>query len=558
MNSFILYLLEASLVLVVLYAAYRLLLSRETFFGFNRFFLLAILVLSLLLPLVSFEVTNSEKNFIKQQSTELGKARNSYHMSFENWSRQAPSESQTSWWQQFWYGDWDPQRIVMVLAIAIYCIGFMYRLFRLSLGYVKIYFLKKKLVSTDLDGLKVMRIPATMAPFSFLNTVFIPDNIEDETEYRQIMAHENTHIQQQHSIDLIFVQLVAAFLWFNPVVWLLLKSLKQTHEYIADKNMIRQGFSLVEYQSLLLRQLISNNSYGLVHNFNLSFIKKRIAMMSIKESGWTGKSKAVIALFLIVLMGMMTAQSNTMLGGPVLETGEAPKAADLEMKFYIDGVLLNEGLSFSQIRRYKGEFKFALDNSKEDNIHIGLDLVRKGQVVGHASQRLEENASFEIRELLSKARQEDYLVIDIMEGPSEAVKLYNFPLFRESKGWKKNQGQAGDLPPPPVDLFLDGVSVSPQKAVSFSELKARGLKAELAYVLSEFVDFQMISRQGGDVKSTLLRNGEAVKSITSEGVKRKATISLNDLLEVAKKGDTVMVQFGDPNGLRFGSLFLLE
>lgn len=200
---------------------------------------------------------------------------------------------------------------VLNIFIVIYGIGAMAMLFRLGWTYSWMQRLKIRCPSETINGVVVVKIPTPMAPFSFLNAVFVHKDILSSEEFAQILAHEKTHIQEKHSFDLIFVQLLAAFLWFNPVVWLLIKSLKTTHEYIADKKMIRQGYSLVEYQSLLLRQLISNNSFGLVHNFNLSFIKKRITMMKIKESGWAGKTKAAIALSLVVAFSLVAVQCNS-------------------------------------------------------------------------------------------------------------------------------------------------------------------------------------------------------------------------------------------------------
>lgn len=556
MNSLLLYLLESSVLLAVLYGLYLLLLRKETFFSFNRFFLIAILVFSVLFPLLNFDVSGPGSGTINEQISELGKARNSYYTTVENWSDQGAVSSANRPWWQFWVEDWNTANVIMASAVCVYVLGLFFLLLRHTSVYLKIYRLKKQLSFTNLSGLSVAKIPSHMAPFSFLNTVFMPDHIEDKSEFDQILAHEKTHIRQRHSIDLIFVQLAAAFFWFNPVVWLLIKSLKQTHEYIADKNMLRQGFSLVEYQSLLLRQLISNNSYGLVHNFNLSFIKKRITMMSIRESGWAGKLKAVVALSITLMMGMMTAQSNTISDLPTLESTDSSSADKREIKFYVDGLLINEGLRFSDLKRYKGVFKFELDNDKEDYIHLAVELIRKGEKIGLVNKKLKEGASFEIMALLSKAQLEDYLAIDIIDGPADAVKLYNFPLFRGSDNWKKNQ--VSDLPPPPVMLSVNGSSVSPEKAVSLSELKVRGSNAELEYVLSEFVDLKVLSSQAGDVTATLMRKGKAVKAVVSKGVQREATIPLKGLLEAAKKGDSIMVQFGDPNGLRFGSEFLLQ
>jgi len=557
MNSFILYLFEASLVLIVLYGAYRFLLCKETFFSFNRFFLISILALSLLLPLVSFEFINAGESFINQQGTELGLARNSYHTTFENWSEWSTisTEDNASWWQQFTSQDWGFWRIIMVLAIVIYTIGLTYRVFKLSLGYVKIYQMKKKLVATDLDGLNVMEVAPNMAPFSFLNTVFIPANIEDETEYAQILAHEKTHIQQRHSIDLIFVQLIAAFLWFNPVVWLLIKSLKQTHEYIADKNMLQQGFSLVEYQSLLLRQLISNNSYGLVHNFNLSFIKKRIAMMSIKESGWTGRSKAVLAIGIILVVGAITVKSNPLPATSATEMGTSgTKAA--EITFYLDNVSLKRGLLYTRLDRYDGEFKFAFDNGQKDRVHLGLDLLRNGKIVGHAGYKFQEGVPVDISALLSKAQKDDYLVIDIIDGPAKAAKLYNFALFRDSEGWKKNKGS--HVPAPQVTLSVNGSSVSPEKGLLLDNMKDNNFSAQMKYEISEFVDFEILSRQAGDVRVSLLRGGIIVRAVVDNKVKREATFDISVLLKIARKGDEIMIQFGKADGLRFGSKFSVE
>ena len=147
-------------------------------------------------------------------------------------------------------------------------------------------------------------------------------------EFDQILAHERTHIQQKHSIDLIFVQLLAAFFWFNPVIWRLIKSLKTTHEYIADKKIINSGYSLVEYQTLLLKQLISNNSFGLVHNFNLSFIKKRITMMKNKKSGWSGKVKVAMTIAITLIGGAIIIQCNSRIDEQVSLKSEIPSTLE--------------------------------------------------------------------------------------------------------------------------------------------------------------------------------------------------------------------------------------
>lgn len=554
MSDFLLYLLEASLLLALLYGAYRLLLSKETFFGFNRFFLIGILVLSLVFPLISFELFNTEEGFINQQVTEIGKARNVYHSNFDNWSGWIVNspELEESAWQQFWSQDWSWSRVLMVLTVSLYAVGVAYQIFKLVKGYLSIFNLKNRLSLTDFEGVNVAEVPAHMGPFSFLNTVFIPENVEDVSDYSQILAHERTHIKQKHSIDLILVQLAAALLWFNPVVWLLIKSLKQTHEFIADKNMLLQGFSRVEYQALLLRQLINRNSYDLAHNFNLSFIKKRIAMMSNERPGWKGWSKAVLALICIGLVGLLTAQSNRLPLESAMPAKQPQKAKMLDIQFFIDAAPLRDGLQYLNTSNHSGEFRFELDNQQEDEIHVGLDLLREGEIVAHTSAWMKEGASFKIKELLNKAERDDYLVIDVMDGPADASKLYNVPLFRESAAWKERS--AGELPPPPVALHINGSIVDTRVGVSLADLKAE----RLDYVISEFVDFRVLSRQKGDVRITLMRNGTAMKSVINKKVRRKSVIQLGGLVDAAQKGDEILIQFGRPQGLRFGTRFSVK
>lgn len=312
MGKLILYLLEVSASLAILYSLYLLLLKKETFFDLNRFFLLGILVISLLYPLVSFELaaTQDQDSVIEASIEGLSEIRVSYYDALEAWSNKGSIDNSGS---EILYESQDvnASALILHLLLILYGIGLVAVVFRLFWTYSFIHRLKVSHPSEMIDGVLVVSVPYQLAPFSFMNAVFVFEDILDSEEFAQILAHEKTHIEQRHSLDLIFVQLLAAVLWFNPVVWLLIKSLKTTHEYIADKKMINQGYSLVEYQSLLLRQLISNNSYGLVHNFNLSFIKKRITMMKIKESGWAGKLKAAFVLSTAIAFSLLIVQCNS-------------------------------------------------------------------------------------------------------------------------------------------------------------------------------------------------------------------------------------------------------
>ncbi|MEL7144832.1 MAG: M56 family metallopeptidase [Bacteroidota bacterium] len=310
MNEFFLYLLESSISLTFLYLIYLLLLKNVTFFNLNRFVLLGILLISMLFPLISIDFLPVRETIVNQSIEGLSEIRMSYYDALENWSAQgfsndvSPNSNFDS--QKF---NWS--RMISMLVMLIYGIGIVAILSRLLWTYTWIYRMKRAHPSEIINGVKVIKLPYPIAPFSFWNSVFACKKTLNDEEFPQILAHEKIHIEQRHSLDLIIVQLLATLLWFNPTVWWLTKSLKTTHEYIADRKMISLGYSLVEYQSLLLSQLISNHSNGLVHNFNLSFIKKRIAMMKIKKSGWVGKAKTTIALVTFAVFGLVMIQCNS-------------------------------------------------------------------------------------------------------------------------------------------------------------------------------------------------------------------------------------------------------
>ncbi|WP_258101064.1 M56 family metallopeptidase [Marinoscillum pacificum] len=370
MSKVILYLLEASASLIVLYSMYQLVLNKLTFFSFNRFFLIGILVFSLVIPLLSIDLWPTANPVVDQPVVQLRDMRLAYYQAFEDWDfvrggtaeliGSSPSEASTSV---------NLKKICLSTILIIYLVGVIVLVSRTLWTFVWIRKLKNDHPYEVIGGVLVVKVRYPIPPFSFWKAVFVHEESLQDESFQQILAHEKTHINQHHSIDLIFVQLIAAFLWFNPVVWRLIKSLKATHEYIVDKQMINQGYSLVEYQTLLLRQLISNNSYGLVHNFNLSFIKKRITMMKLKESGMAGKAKVVAVFAAVLVFSLVVVQCNSKLeeSEVLLESPSlmAPPPPPIELPQVANS----------------GQYRFDLDLSNSMTFAIDDDVIRvNGQV----------------------------------------------------------------------------------------------------------------------------------------------------------------------------------
>ncbi len=332
MTSLIIYLLESSAVLAFFYLLYVLVLRKETFFNLNRYFLLGILVFSLLFPFLSFDINPAKMALVEQSVGEISKARMSYHDLMESWDFEGSNGPDLAE-EVITYeavNAWDWKQISLISILIIYAIGVVTCLSRTIWTIQWIRGLIRSSLREKRDGMTVVITSKPISPFSFLKYVFVHDSLAATPEFDQILAHERTHIDEKHSYDLIFVQLLAAFFWFNPVIWRLIKSLKTAHEYIADKKMMNAGYSLVEYQTLLLRQLISNQSYGLVHNFNLTFIKKRITMMTNNKSGWLGKMKVVLALSATLVFSVTIVQCNSAMeeNNPVVKDEISTEGSD--------------------------------------------------------------------------------------------------------------------------------------------------------------------------------------------------------------------------------------
>lgn len=129
-----------------------------------------------------------------------------------------------------------------------------------------------------------------VAPYSFLNHIFINPGKYDWDSYRQILEHEKIHVSQGHSIDMILAELLAVVLWFNPFAWLYRKAVEDNLEFLTDQTMLNKGADRESYQMNLLKVAAPNYSLAFTNNYNHSILKKRIMMMNIKKSslrsGW--------------------------------------------------------------------------------------------------------------------------------------------------------------------------------------------------------------------------------------------------------------------------------
>jgi biopolymer transport protein ExbD len=324
MVRFLIYLLETGICLTLFYLAYWLFLRKETYFNFNRLFLVGSIILALAVPLLhisiivpqgsSFEPSargvlqfrHGYQEWIRYLDADFGTEPGSRHSTgggsigdgVEEGSilpagsghMREPYENQKGNGRSRTRRDYSISGIFFIIYIS----GVVYFFARFVYLVIRLYLLAKRNRVTRQDGFRMVEIDEEISPFSFFRFLFIHNGSFNDAELLHVLEHEKAHIRQRHTTDHLIAHGLAVFQWFNPFAWQMRKALKTTHEYIADRQVIEMGIERIDYQSLLLRQVIGYHSAELVNNFNLKPIKNRIAMMNKTKSGLPAKLKAIL------------------------------------------------------------------------------------------------------------------------------------------------------------------------------------------------------------------------------------------------------------------------
>ncbi len=264
------YLLEANIYLGVFYALYFLLLDRETYYKLNRIYLLCTPVLSYIIPLV-------QVGWLKPNDDGKVVATIIYNPHLH----QNIATTAT-------YFTWQNVLVIGYITGAVV----MLTLFALKISQLlKLTRTQKSLLH---NKYKLVKVEDANTAFSFFNYVFIGTNVSGADT---MIRHELVHIDQKHSFDIVFLELVKIVNWFNPFIYLLQRSLKTVHEYIADEQTAAYENDTLTYSSFLV-----SNAYGLsgssISNsfFNYNLLKKRIIMLNQKRSGNLARLKYLAAL----------------------------------------------------------------------------------------------------------------------------------------------------------------------------------------------------------------------------------------------------------------------
>jgi len=268
MNNLVNFILESGVSLSLLSLIYVLFLRKETFFKINRWFLLGSVLFSVILPIIKLRILNPQSVMLAEVTVtpyrNMIEAITVYSHGFSGSVEQAILST--------------------TLLIYVYLIGvifffgrFLFRIIQLSL------IIRNNEVQTA-TGFKLVMLEKETSPYSFLKYVFVSQSLLQSKGYDKMIDHELEHVKQGHSVDVIILELLTVFQWFNPFMWMLNHAIRENHEYLADQAVLIKGVTRGEYKMLLLNQFVGGQLV-IASNFNYSIIKNRIKMMSkIKSS----------------------------------------------------------------------------------------------------------------------------------------------------------------------------------------------------------------------------------------------------------------------------------
>lgn len=277
MHTWLNYIVEANIGLLLFLLLYKTLLSKETHFSYRRFYLLGGLLLSLLFPWLTI---GTPAAVVPTLSETLP----------EHWlppTLEQPQAAAAHTTVNFWeFAFWIYGSVALVLLIRFcYQITMLIQEFRKG--------------KTDQPVIEVDS--SSFIAFSFFKLVFISKAFNlTEADKQRILQHEQVHINKWHSVDMVLIELVRILFWFNPLLRYYKKEMSMVHEFEADE--VASGSEHQDqYCSLLARSAIESSGYALANHFNNSLTLKRISMIRTLKQKVKQWKTGIVFLFVSVL-----------------------------------------------------------------------------------------------------------------------------------------------------------------------------------------------------------------------------------------------------------------
>lgn len=287
METVLLYFGKVILCSGVTFLYYQLSLKDRTFHHYNRFYLLIAMFISLLLPLIKIE------DFTIEVSSNI------YRLI-----------DQVQHFNTIKNSDYDDIYFRIIFS-ALGLVSF-YFLGRFVYGIFRIRQLKSSFPKETFDGINFYRTDLSEAPFSYFKNLFWKNSIMLNSDIgKQILKHEMVHIEQNHSFDKIFIEIITSVFWFNPFFHIIKKEISLIHEYLADKKAVKQSDTQA-FAQMLLASHFSGNPLPATSPFLSSNLKKRLKMLQKPQTkfGYARRILALPVVFTVAFAYLVNAKNQ--------------------------------------------------------------------------------------------------------------------------------------------------------------------------------------------------------------------------------------------------------
>lgn len=367
------FLINSTACLFTLWLAYKLLIENTSWHTFKRFYLIGALIISLIIPFIVVKTVIIPMEEIP----------------FVNYSPLVLTETMVD--QPSFEINW------FYVFSGIYVIGVAIMLWRFGKNLSSFRIQQEDEISSYKAYQLILRNQLTI-PHSFLKRIFISKKDHESNNLPTvILEHEKAHLDQKHSLDILFIELLLIVLWFNPLLYIIRYSIKLNHEFLADSAVLNQGISTVSYQEVLLKHATTSYQQAMANTFTFPIIKKRFNIMKTHTSNTSLVLRGLALIPILALLIISCGKEET----EFQEIEEIVIVEDDSNKKYI---IVDPNDPEGKIV-INGEPHYYKINGDQIDIYNSLDELQDFESQGYEIRRTDEE--IEIIEVLENVTSKD-------------------------------------------------------------------------------------------------------------------------------------------------------
>lgn len=284
------YILKSTFSLLLFWLVYKLILEKTSFHILKRFYLIVGVLVAISIPFITIQ-TNTINFYLSGIPRVEPVRQNTF------------SEPNANSYQGFNLNS------IIIYSYVTVCIIMSIRALR------QITPLLKHQSCDEFKGYKLVKLATNCVPFSFFNTIYVNKQLHDTHKIPEfVLEHEKAHLDQKHSYDVMFMELVKIIFWYNPIVYLYIKSVKLNHEFLADQQVLNLNVDLKTYQNSLL-DYTQSHTLSITNSYYHPQLKKRLLAMKTKTSKTTDllKFTGIIPLLIVVFFSCGKTETEVLI-----------------------------------------------------------------------------------------------------------------------------------------------------------------------------------------------------------------------------------------------------